>query len=146
MKKPLKITLIVVFSILGLVILSAMIRGITMTEKEKLELNKRIEAKNKKDAEEIKAEKLKVQIEKGNALKVKAVVYSHICVEQNLKSPSSAEYPYGTDGVVQINDSIFVVNSYVDSQNGFGAMLRTKYRCKLTILNDDKFICINRDS
>ncbi|MCZ8330414.1 MAG: hypothetical protein O9282_03785 [Flavobacterium sp.] len=94
-----------------------------------------------KSEDEIKAEKIEAEKKRLNKLKIEALSYSQVCVEQNLKSPSTAEFPYATDGVVQINDSVFVVNSYVDSQNGFGAMIRTKYRCKLTILKDEKFTC-----
>ena len=76
-------------------------------------------------------------------LKIKAFVYSHNCVEQQLKSPSSAEFPYGTEGVTKIDDKTFLINSYVDSQNSFGAMIRTKYSCQVTINGDDNYTCDN---
>lgn len=76
-----------------------------------------------------------------NNLKVTALTYSHSCVEEKLKSPTSADFPIDLKHVTMINDSVFVVNSYVDAQNSFGAMIRTKFICKLTILKDDKYIC-----
>ena len=68
--------------------------------------------------------------------KNEALVMSEGFVKDNLKSPSTAEFSadYNND-VTQINDSTFEVNSWVDSQNGFGAMLRSNYSCKITFAN-----------
>jgi hypothetical protein len=76
-----------------------------------------------------------------NNLKIRALVYSHNCVEERLKSPSTADFPSGTDGVMAVNDSLFIVNSYVDvdSQNGFGAMIRAKYQCNIIIIDEDHY-------
>lgn len=61
-----------------------------------------------------------------------AIVQSHLCVEKLLKSPGSAQFPYQSDETIdQLNDSTFVVLSYVDSQNDFGALKRTYYKCKV---------------
>ena len=51
-------------------------------------------------------------------------------VEQNLKSPSTAKFsrnPY----VDKKDDNVFIVKSYVDAQNSFGAMIRENYEVKL---------------
>lgn len=63
--------------------------------------------------------------------KLEALSMSQLFVKDRLKSPSSAEFGYGEDQVFQKNDSTFIVESYVDSQNSFGAMLRSKYVCTL---------------
>ncbi len=63
--------------------------------------------------------------------KVDALVQSRPYVEENLKSPSTAEFGDETEGVTQINDTTFNVISTVDSQNSFGAMLRSNYSCKI---------------
>ena len=52
-------------------------------------------------------------------------------VEAILKSPSTADFPWFDWQVTkadQAKDIRYVVYSYVDSQNGFGATVRTKFR------------------
>lgn len=51
-----------------------------------------------------------------------------------LKSPSTAVYPdvLGDDWTVVRDSDYFYVKSYVDSQNGFGATLRTNFICRYT--------------
>lgn len=52
-------------------------------------------------------------------------------IEAGLRSPGSAKHPAYTDEAVSDQDPIYVVTSMVDSQNGFGALLRTHYRCEV---------------
>lgn len=53
-------------------------------------------------------------------------------VEQRLKSPSTAKFPWYADSQVSyIGNCEFVVKSYVDAQNSFGAMLRSDYYVRL---------------
>jgi hypothetical protein len=53
-------------------------------------------------------------------------------VEQRLKSPGSAQWSdFSEELVEQVNDTTFKVVSYVDSQNGFGALLRSYYKCTI---------------
>ena len=49
-------------------------------------------------------------------------------VKQHLKAPATAQFPNYDKNFVQVigKDSV-QVNSYVDSQNGFGVMLRSTY-------------------
>ena len=69
-----------------------------------------------------------------------ALVASQFFVEERLKSPSSAEFDYNARNTVQINDTIFQVSSFVDSQNSFGAMLRMDYSCTI-IFSNDSILC-----
>ena len=48
-----------------------------------------------------------------------------------LKSPSTAKYHPPTTKVDPTNPNLFEVSSYLDSQNGFGAMIRTYWSMKL---------------
>ncbi|MCW8811019.1 MAG: hypothetical protein OQJ93_01955 [Ignavibacteriaceae bacterium] len=55
-------------------------------------------------------------------------------VEDKLKAPSTAEFPYYNDrnvSVIKVNGTTnqYIVKGYVDSQNSFGAMIRTRYIC-----------------
>jgi hypothetical protein len=65
-----------------------------------------------------------------------AYSFTRSLVKQTLRSPSSAKFPSILGGNVEvkvgniIEDDLtceFEVRGYVDSQNGFGAMLRTNY-------------------
>jgi len=63
--------------------------------------------------------------------KIDALTHAQIYIKSKLKSPASAEFEGGADGVIKINDTTFTVMGAVDSQNSFGAMLRSNYSCKV---------------
>ncbi len=68
----------------------------------------------------------------SGADEISAFVMCKQFVTERLKSPSTAVFPtYGSDGTitVRLSDVAFISNAYVDSQNGFGATVRTKYAC-----------------
>lgn len=56
-----------------------------------------------------------------------AYVISQNFVEQRLKAPSTAKFPLGVYEATKDSEGNFVIKSYVDSQNAFGAMIRTTY-------------------
>lgn len=60
-------------------------------------------------------------------------------VEELLKAPSTAEHPSIDDASILESGTHWIVNSYVDAQNGFGAMLRTGYRCEIEPAGDDRW-------
>lgn len=60
-----------------------------------------------------------------------ALAHSQVFIESKLSSPASAKFDSSIEEIVQINDTIFRVNSFVDSQNGFGALIRSKYSCNV---------------
>lgn len=65
-----------------------------------------------------------------------AYVISQEAVAVELKSPSSAKFPkIGVDGVSsqKTGDCMFTVQSFVDAENGFGAVIRTKYKALLAV-------------
>lgn len=63
-----------------------------------------------------------------------------------LASPRSAKFPWvHTDAITQkLNDGTYLVSSYLDAQNGFGAMIRQDYICKVRFrsLDDCPAECI----
>lgn len=75
-----------------------------------------------------------------NDILVSSMQYVTLCnsaqsdVSNYLKSPSTAVYPdvLGDDWTVVRDSDYFYVKSYVDSQNGFGATLRTNFICRYT--------------
>lgn len=53
-------------------------------------------------------------------------------VERKLTSPSTADYPWDyRDKVEVVGTNTYLVTSYVDSQNGFGATVRSTFSCKV---------------
>jgi hypothetical protein len=64
---------------------------------------------------------------------VMALFMSHQFIKDRLKSPGSAKFAEVYESkMTTINDTTFRVKSFVDSQNGFGALLRTHYVCTIT--------------
>jgi len=64
--------------------------------------------------------------------KIGAITAAQYFVESQLISPSSAKFPWGGQtviGDIAVDSGRFKVESYVDSQNAFGAMVRQKYWC-----------------
>jgi hypothetical protein len=63
-----------------------------------------------------------------------ACAMSQTFVRQNLKAPSTATFPAWSDDTCTVTrrNHIWVVRSYVDAQNSFGAMLRTPYTVEMT--------------
>ena len=52
-------------------------------------------------------------------------------IEKRLRAPASAKHPAFDDASVSNQHPIYVVTSQVDSQNAFGALLRTQYTCEV---------------
>lgn len=61
-----------------------------------------------------------------------------------LKNPSSANYPSITfspqDIAMKKSGDLVVVQSYVDAQNGLGAMMRTNYTVEFRVVDIDSFL------
>jgi hypothetical protein len=57
-------------------------------------------------------------------------------VKDSLKSPSSAEFPMSKGQ--NIGSNTYVVNSYVDADNVFGAKLRKNFSCKIKYTGGDE--------
>lgn len=56
-----------------------------------------------------------------------------------LKAPSTAEFPNILEWKFGKQDGVTIVQSYVDSQNGFGAMIRSEFQLKI---QNDKVISL----
>lgn len=69
-----------------------------------------------------------------------AFYMSQVFVKRMLVSPSSAKFPWFDESMVmQVGEDTWVINSYVDSQNKFGAMLRTNYIVKIKYLGNKRW-------
>ena len=62
-----------------------------------------------------------------------AVVQCKNYVKNRLRSPSSADFPWIDldQSVVSTGNETYIVSSYVDAQNAFGATVRNDYVCKI---------------
>jgi hypothetical protein len=73
-----------------------------------------------------------------------ACTMSEHFVKQNLKSPSTAKFPSLWDEIngegctALFDNGVWTLSSWVDSQNSFGAMLRSHYVAQLTYTLDDE--------
>lgn len=71
--------------------------------------------------------KTKVNTEKDK--KITASVCAEFEIKRLLKAPSTAKFPWLMSTAVYKDGSNFVVDSYVDAQNSFGAIIRTNFKC-----------------
>jgi hypothetical protein len=66
--------------------------------------------------------------------------YAETYVKQRLKSPSTAEFAglfEKRDHITKVGDREYKITSYVDSQNGFGATLRSKWSCTIKFVGNN---------
>ncbi|WP_143340896.1 hypothetical protein [Dethiosulfovibrio salsuginis] len=68
---------------------------------------------------------------------IAAFIWSKNFVKDYLKCPSTAKFPFIDRESRQLDDSTWVIKSYVDSQNPMGAMIRTYYIAKMHYRGND---------
>ena len=73
----------------------------------------------------------------AGASRAELIVETEITVESYLKSPATADFCSFSEYVVKVDPDakLATVKGYVDSQNGFGAMLRTQFFIEFDISN-----------
>jgi len=73
-----------------------------------------------------------------------AYFMSQVFVEKRLKAPSTADFPRYQENMVNktVKDT-YVVSSYVDAENSFGAQMRTHYVAELEYVGDDEWSAIS---
>lgn len=64
--------------------------------------------------------------------KLKAFTYSKELVKDQLKSPSSADFPFYDKSFVKEYNGKYTVKAYVDAENSFGATVRVDYEAQIT--------------
>lgn len=62
---------------------------------------------------------------------------AYLAVEAQLKSPSTADFPSCRENRIMRSGDRYVVTSYVDSQNSFGAQVRTPFQVYLYKTGED---------
>lgn len=85
------------------------------------------------------AERRKINKEKNDA-----AFHAQRFVKNKLKAPSTAKFPATQLAQVsRTNQGTYIVTSYVDSQNGFGAMIRTDYVAEIKYLPSEQVQLVN---
>ena len=82
--------------------------------------------------------------------KFSAWVMAKNFVKERLKSPSTADfggvfsdYQDPVSVVTDLGGGKYVVRAWVDSQNGFGATIRTRFICELQDMGNARWRCTN---
>jgi hypothetical protein len=77
---------------------------------------------------------------------ISAEVDAKIFVKKMLKAPRTAKFPGMFDPRPSVShlaeDELWIVSSYVDAQNVFGAMLRNEYVCVMKYKKRDQYECV----
>lgn len=69
--------------------------------------------------------------------KATAWVYTQDLVEKRLKTPSTADFPWFPENDINQIDTTFIINSHVDAENSFGAMIREHFYAKMVYSPND---------
>jgi hypothetical protein len=80
--------------------------------------------------------------------KLDAKIMAQQFLEERLKAPSTADYPWvETDKVVtELSNDKYRYQSYVDAENSFGAKVRTNFEIVVQYVGDDKWKLISIDT
>lgn len=62
--------------------------------------------------------------------------YSQEVIKNNLKSPSTAKFPYCNKYDISKTEKWYLVKWYVDSENSFWAMIRSYFTCDVEVTSD----------
>ena len=74
------------------------------------------------------------------ATKIEAFSVCKQFVTKTLKAPASAKFPASSEAAINLmSGNEFEVRSYVDSQNGFGAMIRGTFICTVKPTDDGRW-------
>lgn len=106
-----------------------------LSPEEKIEYDKKQEEIRQKEAEKKAEEDKRYIIETDNS--ILAYDMSKRYIESKLVSPSTAKFPIFANIHVIKNEDVYTVSAYVDSQNSFGAMLRTNFIIKIQQVGKD---------
>ncbi len=104
---------------------------------------------SKNQLKEIELRKIEAKEKRANAWKnidnsIGAWTIVTMAVKESLVSPSTAKFPWsGPSEHVTRNGQVYTVKSYVDSQNAFGAMIRTHFTAKVKQTRKDDWTAIS---
>ena len=82
---------------------------------------------------------------KERDLSTTALAISQIYMKEVLVSPATADFASRADGsnYGKMGEDTYYINSFVDSQNSFGALIRTEYNMQLRFKGGDEYVPAN---
>jgi hypothetical protein len=158
MSRPLKLTLIVVGSLVAFIAIPTLIMYAVTTPAQRAQWRKEQQERRAAAqlAEAVHAQEEKRQAaeaaqraEQEKAAKAAATAASQrndaaraVCkdyVRDRLKSPRSADFPLLDWDIAKLSNGTYRVRSYVDAQNSFGANIRTRFACTVLVTDADHY-------
>ncbi|MFW2500382.1 hypothetical protein [Clostridium diolis] len=109
-----------------------------------------IETTQRKAQEE---QQVQAKIKRDN-IQTNAITYSKMTVQDLLKSPSTAKFPSSAFQGEEYKEFLlkdepdnqtWYIQSYVDSQNSFGAIVRSKWAVKIQVYEDERYKILDVD-
>lgn len=73
----------------------------------------------------------------AKATETQAFIQCKNFVEERLRAPATADFPFLEHTSWDMGNNTWVIKSHVDSQNGFGAMIRSNWHCKVQYVGGD---------
>lgn len=123
----------VVVAIVGMIGISVLMFFVAAVREEVAQQQKEavVQEQEEEVAEPAKTKEVMVSVRKD--LSSEAWVMAQLFLEDHLKSPSTASYGWQTsdDCVTNLGDGVYQVKGWVDSQNSFGATVRTEFVVKV---------------
>lgn len=98
-----------------------------------------VQEREQRKAEKANEKKSKNERKEG----LLAYNYAEDFVKAKLKSPSTAEFPglfEKSKHISSLGNGEYLITSWVDSQNGLGAMLRSKFKCVVKVTEDKVYL------
>lgn len=137
-KKPLSMLRFIIYASVATFVLVAVMAKhesnlASMTPEERAAREEAREARQA-ERERAEAQRQAQQEERRCSDQTMAFVMSQNFVKQRLRAPSTAKFPSVTNDGVRtqyLGDCTHRVQAFVDSQNGFGATIRTRYQAEL---------------
>lgn len=118
-----------IFLIVLIIVSSPDVPSKPMEYDEVLEDNEKVERKKE------------TEVGSKDLLKIEAYNFSKDLIKEYLKSPSTASFPRSNEiKLLALENDRYFIDGYVDSQNDFGATVRTQFECWVKYIRNQSII------
>ena len=137
MKRFFKYLDIVMVALVGVFVVIGIIANHSLTPQQRT----KIAAARVADEARAKKEASEKQHHRAMHADIRAFSEAKDYVRRRLKSPSSSDFASMDDStIINHGEGKYLVRSFVDSQNTFGAKIRTEYFCEMITADGERFI------